>query len=261
MPTRIRLQRKGKKGQPFYHLVVADGRAPRDGKFIERLGTYNPMTHPATIDINFDRALYWVQVGAQPTDTVRSILSHKGVYLKYHLLKGATKGALTEEQVEEKFQAWLKEKEEKLAKVSKEKELSDKEQAKKQLEYERKIDEARASELAKKRSTVVVEKHGSTAEESEASAKGEAPEASAPDTSKVVAEHEAAASEKEVEEEAAVSENEVNEEAAVSEKEVNEEAAASEKEVDAETAKTEEPEATINTKDAEESPSDEDKKA
>jgi small subunit ribosomal protein S16 len=228
MPTRIRLQRKGKKGQPFYHLVVADGRAPRDGKFIERLGTYNPMTHPATIDINFDRALYWVQVGAQPTDTARSILSHKGVYLKYHLLKGVTKGALTEEQVEEKFQAWLKEKEEKLAKVSKEKELSDKEQAKKQLEYEKKIDEARASELAKKRSTVVVEKQVAKAEESDTLAKDEAPETNASDNNEVVTEPEAEVSEQKVDEEP---------------------------------AKAEEPKAITNIKGAEESSSDEEKKA
>ncbi|MFO7978178.1 MAG: 30S ribosomal protein S16 [Bacteroidales bacterium] len=151
MPTKIRLQRKGKKGSPFFHLVVADGRAPRDGKFIERLGTYNPMTHPATIDINFDRTLYWLQVGAQPTDTARSILSNKGVLLKDHLLRGVKKGALTEEQVEEKFQAWLDEKNNLLEKIGKDKELSEKEAAKKALEEERKVNEARAAELAKKR--------------------------------------------------------------------------------------------------------------
>lgn len=166
MPARIRLQRKGKKGQPFYHLVVADGRAPRDGKFIERLGTYNPMTHPATIELDFDRALYWVQVGAQPTDTARSILSHKGVFLKHHLLKGVNKGAHTEEQVEEKFQAWLKEKEEKISQTITQKEMSDKEQLKKQLDYEKKIDEARASELSKKRAAASVkEEQAETAEE------------------------------------------------------------------------------------------------
>ena len=151
MPTKIRLQRKGKKGQPFYHLVVADGRAPRDGRFIERIGTYNPMTHPATIEINFDRSLYWVQVGAQPTDTARSILSSKGVMLKHHLLKGVQKGAHTEEQAEEKFQEWLKEKQEKLEQVRKDSELSEKEKAKKRLEEEKKINEARAAELSKKR--------------------------------------------------------------------------------------------------------------
>ncbi|MFO7998876.1 MAG: 30S ribosomal protein S16 [Bacteroidales bacterium] len=151
MPTKIRLQRKGKKGQPFYHLVVADGRAPRDGKFIERLGTYNPMTLPATIELNFDRALYWVQVGAQPSDTARSILSNQGVLLKHHLIKGVAKGALTEEQVEEKFEAWQKEKIEKLAKTARDKELSQTELEKKRLEEERKINEAKAEELAKKR--------------------------------------------------------------------------------------------------------------
>ena len=150
MPTRIRLQRKGKKGQPFYHVVVADGRAPRDGKFIERLGTYNPMTHPATIEIDFDRALYWVQVGAQPSDTARSILSREGVMLKHHLIKGIAKGALTEEQVEERFQAWKEEKQAKLEQVSKEKELTKKEQHKKRIEAERKVKEAREAELAKK---------------------------------------------------------------------------------------------------------------
>jgi small subunit ribosomal protein S16 len=151
MPARIRLQRKGKKGQPFYHLVVADGRAPRDGKFIERLGTYNPMTHPATIEINFERTLHWVQVGAQPSDTARSLLSHKGVYLKHHLLQGVQKGALTEDQVEEKFNAWLTEKQDKLSQAKKDKELSSKELHKKRLEEEKRVDEARVSELAKKR--------------------------------------------------------------------------------------------------------------
>ncbi len=150
MPTRIRLQRKGKKGRPFYHLVVADGRAPRDGKFIERLGNYNPMTHPATIEIDFERALYWVQVGAQPSDTARNILANQGVMLKHHLIKGIAKGALTPEQVEEKFKAWQDEKNAKIAKIAKDKELSGKELNKKRLEEERKVKEAREKELAKK---------------------------------------------------------------------------------------------------------------
>ena len=151
MPTRIRLQRKGKKGQPFYHLVAADGRAPRDGKFIEKLGTYNPMTNPATIDINFDRALYWVQVGAQPSDTARSILRNQGVMLKHHLIKGIAKGALTEDQVEERFQAWVEEKKAKLDQLVKDKALAQKDKSKEALERERKINEERADEIAKRR--------------------------------------------------------------------------------------------------------------
>ncbi|TWJ03530.1 small subunit ribosomal protein S16 [Mucilaginibacter frigoritolerans] len=107
MATKIRLQRHGKKGKPFYYIVVADARAPRDGRFIERLGSYNPNTNPATIDINFDKTLDWVNSGAQPTDTCRAILSYKGVLYKKHLQGGLKKGALTEEQVEAKFQEWL----------------------------------------------------------------------------------------------------------------------------------------------------------
>lgn len=107
MATKIRLQRFGKKGKPFYHLVVADSRAPRDGKFIERIGSYNPNTNPATIDLNFDKALSWVNQGAQPTDTCRAILSYKGVLYKKHLEGGIKKGALTQEQADEKFAAWL----------------------------------------------------------------------------------------------------------------------------------------------------------
>ncbi len=110
MATRIRLQRHGKKNYAFFHIVVADSRAPRDGKFIEKLGYYNPNTNPATIELNFDRALYWLNVGAQPTETGKRILSYKGVLLKKHLLEGVKKGALTEEQAEKKFQDWLQQK-------------------------------------------------------------------------------------------------------------------------------------------------------
>ena len=114
MATKIRLQRHGKKGKAFYYIVVADARAPRDGRFIERLGSYNPNTNPATIDINFDKTLDWVNNGAQPTDTCRAILSYKGVLYKKHLQGGLKKGALTEEQVEEKFQNWLDHKDDKI---------------------------------------------------------------------------------------------------------------------------------------------------
>ena len=107
MATRIRLQRHGKKSKAFFHLVVADSRAKRDGKFIEKLGTYNPNTNPATIDIDFDSALTWLRTGAEMSDTARAILSYKGVLYKNHLLNGVTKGALTEADVETKFAAWL----------------------------------------------------------------------------------------------------------------------------------------------------------
>jgi len=106
MATKIRLQRHGRKGYAFYHVVVADSRAPRDGKFIERLGSYNPNTNPATIDLNFERALYWVTTGAQPTDTARTVLSSEGVLMMKHLLEGVKKGAFTTEQAEVKFNTW-----------------------------------------------------------------------------------------------------------------------------------------------------------
>lgn len=110
MATRIRLQRHGKKSKAFFHLVVADSRAKRDGKFIEKLGVYNPNTNPATIEIDFDRTLSWVGTGAEMSDTARAILSYKGVLYKNHLIKGVKKGALTETDVEKKFNAWLEEK-------------------------------------------------------------------------------------------------------------------------------------------------------
>ena len=110
MPVKIRLQRHGKKGKPFYWVVAADSRSKRDGKFLEKLGIYNPNTNPATIELDVDTSVKWLQNGAQPTDTARAILSYKGVLLKHHLLGGVRKGALTEEQVEEKFNAWLDEK-------------------------------------------------------------------------------------------------------------------------------------------------------
>ncbi|MDB5005366.1 MAG: ribosomal protein [Mucilaginibacter sp.] len=114
MATKIRLQRHGKKGKPFYYIVVADARAPRDGRFIERLGSYNPNTNPATIDINFDKTLNWVNDGAQPTDTCRAILAYKGVMYKKHLQGGVKKGALTEDQAAAKFAEWLDQKDGKI---------------------------------------------------------------------------------------------------------------------------------------------------
>ncbi len=120
MPVKIRLQRHGKKASAFFHIVIADGRAPRDGKFIEKIGTYNPTTNPATIELDGDKALAWLKNGAQPTDTCRAILSYKGLMYKNHLQGGILKGALTQAQADAKFEKWMAEKEAKInTKVSK----------------------------------------------------------------------------------------------------------------------------------------------
>ena len=110
MSVKIRLQRHGKKGKPFYWIVAADARAKRDGKYLEKIGTYNPNNNPAIIDLDVDLAVTWLQNGAQPTETAKRILSYKGAMLKNHLAGGVRKGALTEEQAEEKFNAWVEEK-------------------------------------------------------------------------------------------------------------------------------------------------------
>ena len=148
MPVRIRLQRHGKKGKPFYWVVAADSRSKRDGKFLEKLGIYNPNTNPATVEINVDSAVKWLQNGAQPTDTARTLLSRKGALLKHHLVKGVAKGALTEEQVEERFAAWLAEKDAantaEVSALNKEKEAA----KAKALEAEKEVNEKRAAEIA-----------------------------------------------------------------------------------------------------------------
>ncbi|HNX21553.1 MAG TPA: 30S ribosomal protein S16 [Bacteroidales bacterium] len=150
MATRIRLQRFGKKNQPFYHIVIADGRAPRDGRFIEKIGTYNPMTNPATIDMNFERALYWVEVGASPSDTVRSILKREGVMLMKHLKGGIAKGAISEADADRKFEAWKQDRDSKVNNMKRE--LADKTRtdSKKRLEAETKLREVIAQKVAAK---------------------------------------------------------------------------------------------------------------
>ena len=167
MATKIRLQRHGRKGYAYYHIVVADVRAPRDGRFIERIGSYNPNTNPATVDLNFERSLYWVQVGAQPTDTVRNILSDEGVMLKKHLLGGVRKGAFDEAAADKKFEAWKAEKENKNNK-NVEKLLTAKEADRKnRLESEKEKNKAKAAEVAKKKALKVAETLGATAPEEE----------------------------------------------------------------------------------------------
>ena len=142
MPVKIRLQRHGKKGKPFYWIVAADSRSKRDGRYLEKIGTYNPNVNPAEINLDVDGAVKWLQNGAQPTDTAKAILSYRGALLKNHLAGGVRKGALTEEQAEEKFKAWLEEKE---GKVSSKEENLAKAQADakaKALEAEKAVNEA-----------------------------------------------------------------------------------------------------------------------
>jgi small subunit ribosomal protein S16 len=150
MAVKIRLQRHGKKDSAYFHVVVADGRAPRDGKFIEKLGVYNPNTNPATIDLNFDSAIKWLMNGAQPTDTCRAILSYKGVMMKKHLLDGVKKGAFNEAQAEERFSKWQQEKSGKiLGKHDKLKSQST-ERAAARLKAEEAVKDARAARIAAK---------------------------------------------------------------------------------------------------------------
>ena len=157
MATKIRLQRHGKKGKPFYYIVVADARAPRDGKFIERLGSYNPNTNPATIELNFDGAVTWVGNGATPTDTAKAILSYKGVLYKNHLNGGIAKGALTVEQADAKFATWLEQKSGKIQ-AKKDGLLTKKQLDKKNaLEAETKKKEAVSAAIEAKNAPVVEE--------------------------------------------------------------------------------------------------------
>ena len=207
MPVKIRLQRHGKKGKPFYWIVAADARSKRDGKFLEKLGIYNPNTNPATIDLDVDGAVKWLGNGAQPSDTAKRLLSYKGALLKHHLLGGLRKGALTEEQVAEKFNAWVSEKEAAVAaKVS-------------GLTKEQEAEKAKALEAEK----AVNEKRVSDAQALEAEAAAEVAAAEAAE----IAATEAAATEEVVAEEA-VAEEVVAEEAVAEEVVATEEAPAEE---------------------------------
>ena len=157
MATKIRLQRGGHKGYAVYRIVAADARAPRDGRFIEKLGMYNPNTNPATVMLNFDRALYWLEVGAQPTDTVRNILSREGVLLMKHLRGGVKKGAFDEAAAQAKFDAWKADKEKGLEAVRQGDQKAAKDLAAKKLEAEKKVNEAIAKKVADKKAAAVAE--------------------------------------------------------------------------------------------------------
>ncbi len=157
MPVKIRLQRHGKKGKPYYWIVAADARSKRDGKYLEKLGAYNPNTNPATIELDVDGAVQWLQNGAQPTDTAKALLSYKGALLKNHLAGGVRKGALTEEQAEKKFSTWL---EEKTGKVDAKKDGLSKAEAEakaKALEAEKAVNDARIAAAAPVVEEVVAE--------------------------------------------------------------------------------------------------------
>ncbi|MDA9588224.1 30S ribosomal protein S16 [Flavobacteriaceae bacterium] len=197
MPVKLRLQRHGKKGKPFYWLVAADSRAKRDGRYLEKLGTYNPNTNPATVNIDIDRAVNWLEKGAQPTNTARTLLSYRGAMMKHHLNGGVRKGALTQEVADQKLADWLKEKE---AKILAKKEGLTKAEAEAQAKRiaaekeasEKRLAEAAAEEVETPSETVATEE--GTAEEttpaeatSEEVAREEAPVEEAPEETKTEA--------------------------------------------------------------------------
>jgi small subunit ribosomal protein S16 len=185
MPARIRLQRHGKKGKPYFQIVVADSRARRDGRFIENLGNYNPNTNPATINLEFDKAVTWLQNGAQPSDTVRAILSYKGVMMKKHLLDGVRKGAFTEEVAEERFAAWVASKEGKIMDKAANVKNAKEEARLKQVADEQKRREEAAAALAAAEAQAAAE---AAAAEAGEEATEEATEAVAEETTEAVAE-------------------------------------------------------------------------
>ena len=172
MAVKIRLARKGRKKLAYYHIVVADSRSPRDGRYIEKIGKYNPVTDPATIDIDFNKALDWLQKGAQPTETCRAILSYKGILLKKHLLDGVKKGAFDEAEAEKRFNEWMTSQESRIDSKKSNLEKSADEQKQMRVEAERKVNEARASEIAKKNAAMAAK--ATAAEEPEATEEPEA---------------------------------------------------------------------------------------
>ena len=191
MATKIRLQRGGRKGHAIYSIVTADVRAPRDGKFIEKIGTYNPNTTPATINLNFDRALYWLETGAQPTDTARYILKSEGVYMMKHLRGGVKKGAFDEAACQQKFDAWKQAKVAATEALGKKAAEDKKAAAAKNLEEEKKVNEAIAKKVADKKAAAAAAK--AEAEAAEAAANNEEVAAEATEAEAAPAETEAPA--------------------------------------------------------------------
>jgi small subunit ribosomal protein S16 len=197
MAVKIRLARKGRKKLAYYHIVVADSRSPRDGRYIELIGKYNPLTDPATIELNFDKALGWLQNGAVPTETCRAILSYKGILIKKHLLEGVKKGAFDEAEATKRFDEWMKQNEEKIESKKSGLEKSRDEELVSKLAAEKKVNEARAARLAKKQADLAAkaeaaDKAEAVADKAEAVAEEQAPAA---ETSEAVAEEQAPAAE------------------------------------------------------------------
>ncbi len=179
MATKIRLQRHGRKNYAFYPIVIADSRAPRDGKFIERIGSYNPNTNPATVSLNFERALYWVNVGAIPTDTVRSILSNEGVLLMKHLQGGVKKGAFDEAEAQRRFEAWKQKKQAAVDAAKTSMATKAQEEAKARLEAEQAKNAAKAEAVAKKKAEILAAQAAAAAEAAQAEEAPAAEEAAA----------------------------------------------------------------------------------
>ncbi|MBT5247160.1 MAG: 30S ribosomal protein S16, partial [Flavobacteriaceae bacterium] len=213
MSVKIRLQRHGKKGKPYYWIVAADLRSKRDGKYLEKLGFYNPNTNPATIEIDIEKSIEWLKNGAQPTKTARNILSYKGIMLKYHLLGGVAKGAFTEEEAEKRFNAWIEEKTKQIDDKKGELSKEDEERKTKALENEKLANEVRikAQKEATAEAAAAEEAPAEEAAEEEAPAKEEAAEEEAP--AKEEAAEEAPAKEEAAEEEAPAKEEAAEEEA------------------------------------------------
>ena len=173
MAVKIRLARKGRKKLAFYHIVVADSRSPRDGRYIEKIGSYNPLTNPATIELDFDKALGWLQNGALPTDTCRAILSYKGVLMKKHLLEGVKKGAFDEAEAIKRFEEWIKQNEAKIEAKKSNLEKSQDDELGKRLSVEKRVNEARAAKLAKRNADLAAK--AAAGEKAEAIAEEAAP--------------------------------------------------------------------------------------
>jgi len=177
MSVKIRLTRHGRKKYAYYHVVVADSRAPRDGRYIERIGSYNPNTNPATIDLDIDKALEWLNNGAQPTDTARAILSYKGVLIKKHLLEGMKKGAFDEAEADRRFQKWQEEKDAKI-RAKRELLIGNKEKAQKErIEVENKVNVERAAQIARKKADLAAEARAEAAKKAEEAIKAQQAEA------------------------------------------------------------------------------------